>query len=233
LFESYGAFPHCERSHQIEEVPGKEEQMKHPNDAELALHAGGDLGWLRQKLTARHVRNCDACQATVVEFSALRSNVRELPDLPWNRMALEMTANIRLGLEAGECVSARPTSGEGRDWNATRLSSRSFWGAGMREVSWPRLALACLVLFAMAGVAYIVQHPLPGMLPGVMSSGPAAGTVLEASENGLQVNEAGQTLRLLNTSGSAVSRSVGSRGELGARYLDSNGYVTISQVYGQ
>ena len=195
--------------------------MKHPSEAELALHAGGDLGWLRQKLTARHLRNCDACQATVVEYSALRPNVRELPELPWNRMALEMTANIRLGLEAGECVSVRPASREGRDWN--------FWSAGTREVSWPRLALVCLVLFAVAGVGYIVQHPLPG----VMTSAAAGGTVLEASENGLQVHEAGQTLRLLNTSGSAVSRSVGSRGELGARYLDSNGYVTISQVYGQ
>lgn len=197
--------------------------MKHPSDAELALHAGGDLGWLRQKLTARHLRNCGVCQATVVEFSELRPLVRDLPDLQWKSMASEMTANIRLGLEAGECVSVART--------------RRDWGLGTREIAWPRLALASLVLFAMAGVGYIVQHPISGGTPGAFSTAPvslqANGMLMEASESGLQVNEAGQTLRLLNTSGSSVSRSVGSRGELGARYLDSNGYVTISQVYGQ
>jgi hypothetical protein len=202
--------------------------MKHPNDAELALHAGGDLGWLRQKLTARHVRNCGACQATVVEFSELRQQVRDLPDLPWKSMASEMTANIRLGLEAGECVSVARTT---RDWGFGKP------GVGTREISWPRLALASFVLFAMAGVGYIIQHPISGGTPGAFSTTQASlqanGMLMEASEKGLQVNEAGQTLRLLNTSGSSVSRSVGSRGELGARYLDSNGYVTISQVYGQ
>ena len=40
---------------------------------------------------------------------ALRSNVEELPaGLNWNRLAAEMTANIHLGLEAGECVGPAP-----------------------------------------------------------------------------------------------------------------------------
>jgi hypothetical protein len=201
--------------------------MKHPSEAELALHAGGDLGWLKQKLTARHLRNCGTCQATVVEFSELRPAVRDLPELPWNSMASEMSANIRLGLEAGECVAGGRTA---REWSFGKPS------LGNREIAWPRLALASLILFAMAGVGYILQHPIQGGAPGLLSTSQnsiqANGMLMEASENGLQVNEAGHTLRLLNTSGNSVSRSVGSRGELGARYLDSNGYVTISQVYG-
>jgi hypothetical protein len=219
MFKGNGALPYRQCAHQTEEVHGKEEQMRHPSEAELALHAGGDLGWFRQKITARHIGKCDACQVAVVEFSELRPEVRNLPELPWSSMASEMTANIRLGLEAGECVTIRRTA---RDW-----------GLGTREIAWPRLALASLILFAMAGAAYIVQHPLPTGIPVALPSAQANIMLMEASENGLQVRDAGQTLRLLNTSGSAVSRSVGSRGELGARYLDSNGYVTISQVYGQ
>jgi hypothetical protein len=234
VFQGNGAVAYRELPYQAEEVHGKEEQMKHPSDAELALHAGGDLGWIRQKLTARHLKNCGSCQATVVEFSELRPDAREFQDPEWARRASEMSANIRLGLEAGECVSMKASA---RPWNSSWGTTS--WGAGLRDVTWPRLGLASLVLVALAGVGYMLQHPGIGMnvpgfnLPVLSSNAAAAGTVMEASENGLQVQEAGQTLRLLNTSGNAVSRSVGSRGELGARYLDSNGYVTISQVYGQ
>ncbi len=47
--------------------------MIHPSDAELALYAGGDLGWVRQRLIERHVRDCGACQSVAAGFSELRS----------------------------------------------------------------------------------------------------------------------------------------------------------------
>ncbi len=95
--------------------------------------------------------------------------------------------------------------------------------------SWHRLGIACAVLCAVAGITFMIATSaiVPSPFP------PVTGTVLEASERGLQISEGTQTLRLLNTSGTDVSRTVGARGEVGARYLDPNGYVTVSQVYGQ
>ena len=83
--------------------------MKHPNEAALALHAGGDLGFVSRWLTARHLARCERCRDQVAAFSALRDitpDLAEIPDIPWNRLAAEMKANIRLGLAAGECVRA-------------------------------------------------------------------------------------------------------------------------------
>ena len=81
--------------------------MKHPSQEILALHAGGDLGWLASWKTARHVAACERCADEVAAFSDLREALPELgeiPEVPWNRMAADMRANIRLGLAAGECV---------------------------------------------------------------------------------------------------------------------------------
>jgi hypothetical protein len=189
--------------------------MRHPSESDLALYATGDLSWARKKLTGRHVAQCGACQSVVVDYSAFQAGMTQFPKLPatlqWNRLAAEMSANIRLGIEAGECVSPR-----GKARTQVKLA-----------LPWHRLSIACAVLCAVAGIAFIVEHP-PSM-----AAPPLTGTVLEASEAGLQIREGNQTLRLLNTSGTDVSRTVGARGEVGARYLDPNGYVTVSQVYGQ
>jgi hypothetical protein len=195
--------------------------MKHPSESDLALFAAGDLSWAKQMLTSRHVSQCGACQSVVVEYSEFRPQVHEFPKLPahlqWSRLSAEMSANIHLGLAAGECVNPRPAARP-----AARLPMH-FGGVP----SWPRLGIACAVLCAVAGVTLMVQHPPSLAAP------PVTGTVLEASERGLQISEGAQTLRLLNTSGAEVSRTVGAHGEVGARYLDPNGYVTVSQVYGQ
>ena len=89
---------------------GSGRKMTHPNQATLALHAGGDLGlWARWK-TQRHLSKCDLCRDEVAAFTGVREILPELveiPEVPWNRLAAEMRANIRLGLEAGECVRDR------------------------------------------------------------------------------------------------------------------------------
>ena len=81
--------------------------MKHPSQEVLALHAGGDLGWMARWRTARHLADCEQCTAEVAAFDELRETLpelRQIPEVPWNRIAAEMRANIRLGLAAGECV---------------------------------------------------------------------------------------------------------------------------------
>src|SRR3954469_13965086 len=78
---------------------GSGSPMKHPSQEILALHAGGDLGWLAGWKTARHVGACERCADDVAAFSDLREALPELgeiPEIPWNRMAADMRANIRL-----------------------------------------------------------------------------------------------------------------------------------------
>jgi hypothetical protein len=231
LFKSHRAFAYRQCAHQAEEVYGEEEKMKHPSESDLALFAAGDLSWAKQKLTGRHVAQCGACQTVVVEYSEFRPGVREFPKLPahvqWSRLSAEMSANIHLGLEAGECVNpraGRARLGSGLAGSGLGVKLPVHFGGAP---SWHRLGIACAVLCAVAGVAFMIQHP-PSM-----AAPPVTGTVLEASERGLQISEGTQTLRLLNTDGTGVSRTVGARGEVGARYLDPNGYVTVSQVYGE
>ena len=80
---------------------------KHPSEAILALHAGGDLGPVARWRTRRHLRQCETCQDEVAAFQEVRrmvSELSEMPEVPWNRLSAEMHANIRLGLAAGECV---------------------------------------------------------------------------------------------------------------------------------
>jgi hypothetical protein len=81
--------------------------VKHPSEATLALHAGGDLGPIARWLTERHLRQCESCQDEILAFQETRRMVADLsamPEVPWARLSAEMHANIRLGLAAGECV---------------------------------------------------------------------------------------------------------------------------------
>src|SRR5258708_22873884 len=110
---------------------------KHPTEADLALYAGGDLGWWRKRNVSGHLAGCAPCDATVTEFTALLLDVSELNDPPerlWSRLSSDMRANIRLGLEAGECVIARTPQRH---------------AMGLRA----GFAVACLVVLAAASVS--------------------------------------------------------------------------------
>ncbi len=110
---------HRECAYEIPPLHGTEKTvMKHPLEADLALHAGHDLGFVKEWRVGRHVSRCEQCRQTVDEFVVLRSTTVQLGELPadinWKRLASEMKANIRLGLEAGECVAGY--SGSGGRW---------------------------------------------------------------------------------------------------------------------
>src|SRR3954471_24144103 len=89
--------------------------MKHVNDTDLALFASGDLPWLASVPATLHVRSCRDCRFLVEQFrmgrERLKADVNRLPasldedGAEWRRLSAEMTANIHLGLEAGECVA--------------------------------------------------------------------------------------------------------------------------------
>lgn len=184
--------------------------MKHPNEATLALHAGGDLGFVARWRTERHLTRCDRCRDEVAAFTELREvlpELAEVPEVPWNRLAAEMRANIRLGLVAGECVGA----GDG-----------SIGGAPRFTVARAVLAFAGIVL--MMGTGLLLEHPSPVAA--------REGPLVQATENGIQARSGGQAFRLMNTGAKSVMYSASADGSMGARYVDpETGYVTINNVY--
>src|SRR4029077_20826010 len=79
----------------------------------------------------------DGCRSWVAAFDSDRESIRQLAaEMPqgvnWDRMAAEMSANVRVGLEAGECVASRvhkPTMSTG--WRVAAASA----GVGILLVS--------------------------------------------------------------------------------------------------
>jgi hypothetical protein len=184
---------------------------KHPSEANLALFGGGELsGWQRWSVE-RHVDGCAACRGTISEFSALREKTREMaevPDVAWDTLAAEMRANIRLGLEAGECVTEHP---------ARHL------GFSLRGVA------ACASLAMLLLVSFLIERPAPRMAGGAADEA----AVIETSGSGIQVMEGGRAMMLLNPRARTVDYQA-SGSAMGARYVDSDtGQVTINNVYVQ
>ena len=111
--------------------------MHHPNEYDLALYAGNDLSRLARLQVDWHLRTCGKCQQEVTEFSSLRAETLSgapEPNVNWDRLAAEMKANIRLGLEAGECIAPLQSRRRGNSpwaWAAAssfcRLSSSRAW----------------------------------------------------------------------------------------------------------
>jgi len=193
---------------------------RHPSEASLALYAGGELSRWRRWRIERHVAVCAECRRDVSAFSALREDTRDLAELPevsWEPMAAEMRANIRLGLEAGECVTPHP--------------------AAIVRLNWRALA-ACASLAALLVVSFLIERPARP----VAALEPSEMAVLQTSGSGIQVTEGEQTMMLLNerahgsgTKGDGKDVNYLATGSaLRARYVDAEtGYVTINNVYVQ
>jgi len=187
--------------------------MRHPNQATLALHAGGDLGRVRSWWMARHLARCAECREEVAGYTEMRELLPELADLPeisWNRMAAEIKANVRLGLEAGECV--RPAE------MPLQRASLTGWRAAVAFASVIVLVCGCLVL----------ERPAPPPTH-------TAETAVESTRDGIAW-QAGDDhmLGLMNGGAQKATYKLGAQGSMGARYIDpETGSVTINTVYVQ
>ncbi|MCU1238779.1 MAG: anti-ECFsigma factor, ChrR [Candidatus Solibacter sp.] len=183
--------------------------MKHPSQETLALHAGGDLGWMAGWKTAHHLAGCDECRDEVAAYSELREVVpelREIPEVPWNRLAAEMRANIRLGLSAGECV---------RESEPALRESPLFNGA--------RTLVACASICAILLAAVVLERPGP-----VYASEP----MVQATDQGILRRSGDQAFGLMHAGAQNVTYTVGAQGTLGARYVDpETGAMTMTKVY--
>ncbi len=206
--------------------------MRHLSQAELALYAGRDLGLPGRVRIAAHLRRCPVCAAEVQAFANTRieiaSAAQGVPgEMDWQSLASEMTANIRVGLEAGECVGSAPRRSRRHDFR---------WSLGAA------VAAAC-VLFA---IGFAVNFPRDsrdriaasvakvwrseGLHPAVVAQ---EGVVLEASPSGASVSANGSALQMLAPASSGpVTVSVSLQDSVSARYVDSDsGQVTINRVY--
>jgi hypothetical protein len=208
--------------------------MMHPGEIQLALFAGGDLGRWNRWRVARHVGQCARCANEVQALRLASAQVRDAagdlpPDLNWNRLAEEMTGNIRVGLAAGEAIARfdRPASG-------TR-SIRLGWNAGV-------VLAGAIVVFATAFWTSLPREQAQHLASSLQKifSGPAGrhlaaaqdGVVLEVSSSAIQVRENGRTMTLMHPHSDGVTVSVNMRGSAGVRYVDADtGQVTTNKVY--
>lgn len=200
---------------------------RHPMETELALYAGGELALGPRWKTALHVRGCRECRARVEAFrldqQRWADSAAELPaGVNWDRLAAEMTANIRVGLAAGECVTVpREEPASGGNWK-------------------PVLAIAGVV--AVFGAAILLNFPASDWA--IMRNAwnrtvngqagvPLAdsGPVVEASPEGIEFRENGGGMGV-RIGDLPVAVSVSFSGSASARYVDDDAsQVTIATVY--
>ena len=184
----------------------------HPSESDLTLYSSGDLGVLDRIWVRWHVRSCARCDNEINTMSslvaALRSQSDHLPaGVQWDRLAAEMTANIHLGLEAGECV------GPAR----VRKPERIGWRAAMV------MAAMTVVLFC----AWLLNPPRGREL--VLQRSPIE---IRTAPGGIEVKENGSALTLLHTRGQQSPIFISTPGSLRARFVDQDtGQVTINNVY--
>jgi hypothetical protein len=199
---------------------------KHISENELALYTSGDVSLWRRAAVRLHLSGCEECRAHVDEYRAdqhaLRSAADELPDgLNWDRMAREMTANIHLGLAAGECVATH-------ERKPIRLSWR------------PAAVMAGLVVI-LAG-AWWLNFPASDWLKirniatkGSATTGEDRLPLVEVSESGIELRANGGSMGVSGAGpGRPVAVSASMQGSARARYVDEDtAQVTITSVYTQ
>jgi hypothetical protein len=208
--------------------------MTHPSQSDLALYSTGDLPLWRRPLIRLHVSGCDNCRTWVEAFRADRQSVRQLAaempaGLNWDRLAAEMSANVRVGLEAGECVAPRvrkPTLSAG--WRVAAACA----GVTALLVSawWLNMPQAESVALGHVVEKIAQARPWGGGIRALEDSGPT----VQVSAAGIQLQQNGGTLGMSQGQERPVSVTLSVQGSARARYIDSDtGQVTITGVYAQ
>jgi len=217
--------------------------MRHPAQAQIALFTGGDLGRWERWRVARHMARCAECRHEAQALRDASSQLRELthqtPDLPnglnWNRLADEMTGNIRVGLAAGEAIALfdKPLRSRHRlGWNAAlvALGATVIFGVAFWTSLPPQQAehlLASLQRIRTERIGTLLHSATATTGAGLSSEE----VILEASSSSIQVRENGRAMSLIpHSDGATVSVSM--HGSAGVRFVDADtGQVTTNKVY--
>ena len=207
---------------------------RHVMETDLALYAAGDLPFWRGALVhlrvRLHLRRCDDCRGLVEALRADREELRGSADdmpagLDWDQLAAEMTANIRVGLAAGECVTPRERK--------------------VPAISWRPAAIAVGVVVLLGGAWWLnvprtdtetIGRALRSMATGERSTSPQEerDPVVGASSSGVELLENGGRLGIGQSGLQPVMYSVSTQGSASTRWVDQDtGQVTITAVYVQ
>lgn len=193
--------------------------MKHPSEEQLALFAGGELSLLERWIVQRHVSGCAACEAIVQDYRdvslVLREELNRMPErLNWERLAAEMTANIRVGVAAGECVAPVIRKAEAFGWR----TAAAIGGA----------AVVVIGAWFLNVPASYKQAARPGVIRPI---GPDV--TLQATEASIELRKNGSQLVLMHPNGNEGTALYGSApGSLRVSFVDKDtGQVTINRVY--
>jgi hypothetical protein len=185
--------------------------------------------------TGWHVRRCSECREQLEAFRADRQRLRQLAqrvpeDIDWESLSAEMTANIHVGLAAGECITPRAPKAATLAW-------------------WQPAAAAAGILVLIAGAWWLnvpqsdtrtIGHALWKMAGGERSTvaQPVAqddrGPLVDASPAGVAVVENGGRLGIEQGGLQPAMYSISTQGSASARYVDQDtAQVTITAVYVQ
>lgn len=208
----------------------------HPNETQLALYSGNDLGHWETWRIRRHLAQCSACRRQVLNHrenaEAIRAHAAEMPgQFNWSRLAEEMTGNVRVGLAAGECIA-------GFEKAAHPIRPRIAWQAGLAVAGLTAFSLFALWLklpredthriFAALGQ---IRWERVGRTFHAPSS-TQDGIILEANQSSIEVKSNGRTLSLMHPKSEDATVSINLQGSAGVRYVDTDtGQVTMNKVY--
>lgn len=202
---------------------------RHVTELDLALYVSGDLGLVHQLKTRLHVRQCDRCRRRVEAYRADRESVREIvaempDDVNWERLASEMTANIRVGLAAGECVAPRVRRTTSLGWRPAAVAAgvavllAGAWWLNMPQAQTDALVRVVRGSWHTHGSAIFEDR----------------GTMVEATSSGIKLRENGSTLGVSQGAEQPLTISISAQGSASARYVDADtGQMTITSVYAQ
>jgi hypothetical protein len=208
--------------------------MTHPLQTDLALYSTGDLPLWRRQLVRLHLSGCDGCRSWVAAFDSDRESIRRLAmELPqgvnWDRLAAEMSANVRVGLEAGECVASRvrkPALATG--WRVAAASA----GVAILLVSAWWLNMPRADSIALGRTMQRIAQAGPWHAGGLAYEDP--GPTVQVSASGIQLQQNGGTLGMSQGQERPVNVTLSVQGSARARYIDADtGQITITGVYAQ
>lgn len=218
--------------------------MTHAKETDLALFASGDASpWQRLRLRM-HLGRCAQCREVAAAYQADRDWLKQEasrmpPGVDWEHLAAEMTANIRVGLEAGECVAPRRRrrAALATAFRIPRMPVQmSFgWAAATAAVGVTLLIGAALWLNFPSSDKELLGRAMSQLFHGRgIAESEDAGPLVEASDNGIMLRGNGGALKISQGALRPVAVSVSAQGSASASYVDADtGQMTITSVYVQ